>query len=279
MRLVLGSLLVSLLAVLGLTSPAGADGVPWPTNPLGDPTGANDWSCTPSAQRPEPVILVHGTFGDRKSLLDDLSAAIVAEGFCVFSLDYGNRATGDIPASAAQLKAFVAKVLDATGAAQVSMVGHSQGGMMPRYYIKFLGGDQVVDDLVGLSPSNHGTETSGSGSSDGGFCTACSQQASGSDFLTGLNAGDETPGQVSYTQISTRYDEVVVPYTSAFLAEGPRTTNVTIQDSCPGDTAEHVFIPMSRTAIAWALDALTHAGPADPAFRPTCSATGLPGAP
>ena len=37
------------------------------------------------------------------------------------------------------------------------MVGHSQGGMMPRYYIKFLGGADKVDDLVGLAPSNHGT--------------------------------------------------------------------------------------------------------------------------
>ena len=48
-------------------------------------------------------------------------------------------------------------MLAATGAAKVSMVGHSQGGMMPRYYIKFLGGASKVDDLVGLSPSNHGT--------------------------------------------------------------------------------------------------------------------------
>jgi triacylglycerol esterase/lipase EstA (alpha/beta hydrolase family) len=267
--------------VLGLTSPAGADGLPLPTNPFGDPTGANDWSCTPSAQRPEPVVLVHGTFGDKKSLLDDLSAAMVAEGFCVYSFDYGNRGTGDIPTSAKQLKAFVEKVLGSTGAAKVSMVGHSQGGMMPRYYIKFLGGAPYVDDLVGLSPSNHGTEIVADPDNPltGGLCPACNQQAAGSDFLNRLNADDETPGRVSYTQISTRYDEVVVPYTSAFLAEGPRTTNVTIQDSCPGDTAEHVFIPMSRTAIAWALDALTHAGPADPAFRPTCSATGLPGAP
>jgi triacylglycerol esterase/lipase EstA (alpha/beta hydrolase family) len=284
MRRLLPALLVPLLVVLGLVAvapPAGADGVPLPTSPFGDPTGANDWSCKPSAARPEPVVIVHGTFGDRKSLLDALSAAMVDDGYCVFSLDYGNRATEDIRKSARQLKRYVAKVLDATGAAKVSMVGHSQGGMMPRYYIKFLGGAPYVDDLVGLSPSNHGTEIVADPSNPltGGLCPACNQQAAGSDFLYRLNAGDETPGRVSYTQISTRYDEVVVPYTSAFLAEGPRTTNVTIQDSCPGDTAEHVFIPMSRTAIAWALDALTHAGPADPAFRPTCSATGLPRAP
>lgn len=285
MRRALGALVLSLLALLGLTAPAGANPLPLPTNPFGDPTGANDWSCEPSAQRPEPVIIVHGTFGDKKSLLDDLSAAMVAEGFCVYSLDYGNRATGDVVASARQLERFTTKVLDATGADRVSMVGHSQGGMMPRYYIRFLGGASVVDDLVGLSPSNHGTTVVGDPSNPltgpllDAACTSCHQQAAGSDFLTRLNAGDETPGKVSYTQISTRYDEVVVPYTSAFLAAGPRTTNVTIQDSCPGDTAEHVFIPMSRTTIAWVLNALTRPGPADPAYRPTCSATGLPGVP
>ena len=41
------------------------------------------------------------------------------------------------------------------------MVGHSQGGMMPRYYLKFLGGTAFVDDLVGMAPSNHGTTIAG----------------------------------------------------------------------------------------------------------------------
>jgi triacylglycerol lipase len=272
MRRTLGLLIVPLFAgILGLTAPAGAA-------PLGsEPTGANDWDCAPTAERPTPVIIVHGTFGDRKSLLDDLSVAMVGEGYCVYSLDYGNRGTGDIAASAKQLKQFVGKVRRATGAAKVSMVGHSQGGMMPRYYIKLLGGRKVVDDLVGLSPSNHGTTIIGdpdnplTGPLLDIACPACHQQAAGSPFLTRLNKGDETPGRVSYTQITTRYDEVVVPYTSAYLAAGPRPTNVTIQDLCPADLAEHVFIPMSRTAITVTLDALTHAGPADPAFRPECS--------
>src|SRR4029078_2981590 len=99
----------------------------------------------------------------KKSLLDNLSTAMVDKGFCVYSLDYGNRGTGDIVASATPLKSFVGKVLDATGATKVSMVGHSQGGMMPRYYIKFLGGAAYVDDLVGLSPSNHRNTLIGGG--------------------------------------------------------------------------------------------------------------------
>jgi triacylglycerol esterase/lipase EstA (alpha/beta hydrolase family) len=277
MRRVL-ALLVSLLVVpcllLGLSAPAGADPLPLPTSPFGDPTGANDWSCVPTAEHPTPVVIVHGTFGDRKSLLDSLSAAMVADGLCVYSLDYGNRGTGDIAASAKQLKRYVAEVLDATGAEKVSMVGHSQGGMMPRYYIRFLGGAAHVDDLIGLSPSNHGTTLTGSGSPialTGAVCLACTQQAAGSPFLTRLNAGDETPGRVSYTQITTRYDEIVVPYTSAYLAEGPRTTNVTIQDLCPTDLAEHGLIASSATAIAVTLNALTRPGPADPGFRPACS--------
>jgi triacylglycerol lipase len=271
MRRLLGLLLV--IGLLGLAAPAYAAPPTLPTSPFGDPTGANDWDCAPTAQRPTPVIIVHGTFGDRKSLLDDLSAAMVARGFCVFSLDYGNRGTGEIAASARQLKRFVGKVRRATGAAKVSMVGHSQGGMMPRYYIRFLGGAKVVDDLVGLSPSNHGTTVVGDPGNPltGALCAACDQQAAGSPFLTRLNAGDETPGTVSYTQITTRYDEVVVPYTSAYLAAGPRTTNVTVQDLCAGDLAEHVTIPMSRTAIAVALNALTRRGPASPTFRPTCA--------
>lgn len=278
MRRALGVLLTLLTTVL-LTAlvavPAGAE--PLPTSPFGEPTGANDWGCVPTAQRPKPVIIVHGTFGDRKSLLDDLSAALVDSGRCVYSLDYGNRGTGDIKVSAQQLKVFVEKVRRATGAAKVSMVGHSQGGMMPRWYIQFLGGAKVVDDLVGLSPSNHGTTMVGDPGNpltgpllDAG-CRACAQQSAGSPFLTRLNAGDETPGRISYTQITTRYDEVVVPSTSAYLAEGPRTTNVTIQDLCPADVAEHVLIPMSRTAIAVTLNALNRRGPADPAYRPLCS--------
>jgi triacylglycerol esterase/lipase EstA (alpha/beta hydrolase family) len=275
MRLALGTLLVSLVAALGLSAPAGADPA-YPTSPFGDPTGANDWSCHPTARHPEPVVIVHGTFGDRKSLLDDLSAALVGRGFCVFSLDYGNRATGRIQDSARELERFTGKVLAATGAAKVSMVGHSQGGMMPRYFIRFLGGDRVVDDLVGLAPSNHGTTIVGdpsnplTGATLGASCPACVQQAAGSAFLRRLNAGDETPGAVSYTQVVTRYDEVVVPYSSGFLAAGPRTTNVTLQDTCPTDLADHLRIPMSRAAIGWTLDALTQAGPADPSFRPAC---------
>ena len=283
MRARLGSLVPGLLTALllgaGLVAPApaSADGlpIPLPTSPEGDVPGVNNWDCEPTKAHPRPVVLVHGTFGDRKHLLENLSNALLGQGYCVFSLDYGNRGTQDIPTSAQTLKAFTEKVLAATRARKVSMVGHSQGGMMPRYYIKFLGGLKRVDDLVGLVPSNHGTNDTGPGNPltqtvFGLVCPACVQQTAGSPFLTNLNAGDETPGKISYTQITTRYDEVVTPYLSAYLAPGKKTTNITLQDLCPYDLSEHVIIPTDPVAIQLVLNALGRKGPADPAFRPAC---------
>ncbi len=75
---------------------------------------------------------------------------------------------------------------------------------------------------------------------------------------------------MSYTQITTRYDEIVVPYRSAYLAPGPRTTNVTLQDACPLELAEHLAIPLATPTVSIVLDALTHDGPARASFRPRC---------
>src|SRR3954452_11211189 len=90
-------------------------------------------TCSPA--HPQPVVLVHGTFGDSTNWALD-RAKLAADGYCTFALDYGNRGTGEIGRSARQLSDFVDRVLAATGAAQVDIVGHSQGGMMPRFYIK-----------------------------------------------------------------------------------------------------------------------------------------------
>ena len=54
--------------------------------------------------------------------------------------------------SAVELKQFVAKVRRATGADKVDLVGHSQGTLMPTYYMKFLGGAEFVKTLVWKKP-------------------------------------------------------------------------------------------------------------------------------
>ncbi|WP_156142391.1 esterase/lipase family protein [Rossellomorea aquimaris] len=239
------------------------------------PLGANDPSCRPDDARPVPVVLVPGTFESMAQNWVELAPILKKKGYCVYSLNYGvttaGYSTGPIEESAMELKIFIDQVLAHTGAEKVSIVGHSQGGMMPRYYLKFLGGADKVDDLIGLAPSHHGTEglaglgyATGVGAEILKECTACRQQLVGSAFLENLNAGDETPGKVSYTNVATKIDEVIVPYTSSFLTESKDVSNITLQDYYPFDLAGHTVLAHDLNAFQFVYDALGYSGPADP---------------
>ncbi|MEU1127364.1 alpha/beta fold hydrolase [Streptomyces sp. NPDC005899] len=220
--------------------------------------GWNDYSCKPSAAHPRPVVLVHGTFGNSIDNWLVLAPYLVSRGYCVFSLDYGQlpgvplfHGLGPIDRSAGQLDAFVDKVLGATGAPKADLVGHSQGGMMPNYYLKFLGGAAEVNALVGIAPDNHGTTLlgltallpyfPGAGDLLTEHTPGLADQVAGSAFMTRLNAGPDTVPGVRYTVIATRYDEVVTPYRTQYL-DGPNVRNVLLQDLCPLDLSEHVAI-------------------------------------
>jgi triacylglycerol esterase/lipase EstA (alpha/beta hydrolase family) len=260
-------------------------------SPTASPPGANDWSCKPTAAHPRPVILVHGTFEDMADNWQALSPLLFDNGYCVFALNYGSfsgsglvgvDATGQIEASAAQLGSFVDRVLTATGSGQVDIVGHSQGGMMPRYYMKFLGGAAKVHTLVGLAPSSHGTTLDGLFTLASHFpganaatadCPACAEQQAGSPFITKLNAGGDTVPRVDYTVIESRNDEVVTPYQSAFLA-GPNVTNITLQDQCALDQGEHLSMAYDHIADADVLTALDPQHGVTPACTPVAPVIG-----
>jgi hypothetical protein len=74
------------------------------------------------------------------------------------------------------------------------------------------------------------------------------------------------PG-VTYTVIESKYDEVVTPYTSAFLS-GPAVTNITLQDQCPLDLADHLAMPYDSAALQDVVNAL---GLGSPSFKPVCN--------
>ncbi|MFG2468199.1 esterase/lipase family protein [Streptomyces canus] len=242
--------------------------------------GWNDYTCKPSAAHPRPVVLVHGTFANSVDNWLALAPYLENRDYCVFSFDYGQlsgvplfHGLGPIDKSAEQLKTFVDKVLAATGAPETDLVGHSQGGLMPRYYLKFLGGAAKVNALVGIAPDNHGTTLSGitnllpyfPGIQDllTTHTPALADQVVGSPFLTKLNEGGDTVPGVKYTVLATKYDEVVTPYRSQFLS-GSGVHNVLLQDLCALDLSEHVAIGLfDRIAfheVANALDP-AHATP------------------
>ena len=192
----------------------------------------DDWTATLSTQRPWPVILLHGTC-DSKGIWQLLGADLREDGWAVFAPDYGTRATGLIPDSAAQVGAYIQAVMHATGAKKVIIMGHSQGGLVARYWMRLLGGAKYVKHLVCIGTPNHGTTQGGILSPlvtshradsvmqsviDAYFGPAGAQQIVGSDILDQVNRDGDLEEGVTYTNIVTRSDAVVVPPESCFLA-------------------------------------------------------------
>jgi triacylglycerol lipase len=226
------------------------------------------------------VVLVHGTAGNKNTNWQTYAPLLANNGYCVFALTYGVQPGTPLPFnqlggadklenSAAELKAFVDKVLAATGAAKVDIVGHSQGTLMPDYYVKFLGGAAKVDKYISLAPLWHGSNAGGVNMERYAtaafgfaptdlFAPSLAEMGTGSAFLTKLRAGGVAVPGVHYTNIATKYDELVVPYTSGIE---PGMTNIVLQDQCALDHTDH--FEMAADPIA-AVDVLNTLDPAHP---------------
>lgn len=257
--------------------------------------GANDWSCTPTAQRPNPVVLLPGTFANLGANFVKLSPRLANAGFCVFALNYGHtdasfgRVGGLAPvtSSAAELAAFVDEVRAATGAAKVDVVGHSQGGNVPLWWMMKLGGAAEVAHYVGWGPSSHGTTLNGLSTlldtlNLAGFATGLADalqfpgvldQRATSDYTKALwSAGPTVPDGPKYTVITSRFDTVVTPPSSQAL-DGRDVNNVLLQDRCPADVTGHVGHAFDDPTMQLTVNALTD-GPDD--FQPRCTGFGPP---
>lgn len=265
------------------------------TNHGGSLPGANDTGCVPTAAHPDPVVLLHGTGGGAQTNWGTYVPLLANEGYCVFTLTYGAYdlpwplsaigGMGRIEDSARQVADFVDIVLGATGARRVDLIGHSQGNTVGNYYIKRLGGAAKVDAMIALAPAWQGTDVLAAGdiayfsrqvgagpafdAVSSSLCRACGQLLRGSDFQNALTSdGLYAPG-VTYTNIASALDELVVPYTSG-LVPGDGVTNIVVQDGCAQDYSEHMGIAGSPRAAAYVLNALdpAHASPVACEFVP-----------
>ncbi|HEY7487342.1 MAG TPA: hypothetical protein VH912_22995 [Streptosporangiaceae bacterium] len=233
----------------------------------------------------EPVLLVPGTTLTPKVNFSWNYARVLAAAhwpFCTVRLP--GHAMADVQV-AGEYEVYAIRAMHRATGRKVQVVGFSQGGMLGRWALRFWPDTRaMVDDLVGLDPSNHGTLDAYP------VCTAgCApafwQQQTGSRFLAALNSYQETFAGISYTQIYTPTDEVVTPNlgpaASSSLHTGDgRITNISVQRVCPVHVAEHLTMG-SSDPVGYALvrDALMHSGPADPArISPTvCAELLMPG--
>lgn len=265
-------------------------------NPNVAPQGANDWNCKPTATHPEPVVLLHGTWENAFNNFSRMSPALKAAGHCVFALNYGDsdssglshiksvRGTGPVAESAKEIATYIDAVLARTGASKVNIVGHSQGGLVTRQYLRFEGGanpsdpsQNKVNKVVSVAGSNHGTTLVGIGTLGrtinnlglnvlglvGAIAgPAASDQVIDSPLVKALAVGGDTEPGIDYTVLGTRYDEVVTPYKSTFLEAGPNATvkNILLQDGCGIDLSDHLSISVSLRAIGIVKNALDPVG-------------------
>jgi triacylglycerol lipase len=227
--------------------------------------------------RNQPVLLVHGTGLTREQTWQwNYWPALHKAGFEECWVRLPKRALGDAQISA-EYVARAVEVMARRSGEHIDVIGHSQGGLVPRWAIKYFPSGPRVGDYVGLASPNHGTLTADAFTALGWCFPSCWQMRTSAKFIAALNDGDETPGEISYTSIYTAFDELVKPIETSALDGG---SNVLIQDLCPGRPVDHLSIVVD--AVAWnvAIDALTHPGAADTGRIPAnvCTQTTLPGA-
>jgi triacylglycerol esterase/lipase EstA (alpha/beta hydrolase family) len=240
-------------------------------DPSASPAGVNVSGCQLTAAHPRPVVLVNGTFSNMIDDWSGLAPKLANLGYCVFATSIGGdphsivQSYGSVVASAQQMKTFIASVLSRTGAAQVDLVGHSQGGLIAEYYVKLLGGAPRVHTVVGISPSTHGTSLNGivalaglfpgANAIVGGVCPACVDQEIGSTVVKAVGNGPIAQPGVTYTVIETLNETVVTPAGSSFIKE-PGVQNLWLQDYCPFNWTDHASLPYDHGVYSLVRNAL-----------------------
>lgn len=217
--------------------------------------GVNDFSCKPSSADQRPLVFLHGlgaTYYEDLNFMQDYFSSM---SYCTFSITYGAYDgfpyVGGLKAideSAPQLAAYIETVLEKTGASQVDLIGHSEGGFMSLYLPKF-DAKGKVRRVAAIAPPSHGTDFASlyklalalgpAGTTltkdvlDLFGCDACADLVVGSPIINKLNNGGIAQSGVQYTIITSKADELVTPAPAASFVSEAGVRNVLIQDVCP----------------------------------------------
>jgi hypothetical protein len=289
----LALLLAGVGLVLSSPSTAGASYAPLDQpGPRLDVPGsalASSLHCTAGVGRSgrTPVLLVPATGVDPdQNYGGSWEPALAALGipWCTVTLPYYT--TGEMQTAAAYV-VYAIRTAHARAGRRIAVMGHSQGGVLPRWALRFWPDTRrMVDDVVGLAPTNHGsTEDETLGTCDSGCAPATWQQEFHSHWMAAVSSLAETFAGISYTQVYTHLDEIDRPNgndrgTASLHTGRGRIRNVALQDVCPANTSEHIAIgTVDAVAYALAIDALDHRGPANPARLPpsVCTRLVMPG--
>jgi len=165
----------------------------------------------PPARSPRPVLLIHGVLvNDGVWLLPRrrLAQRGVAP---IYTLNYGPP-HADIERFAEQLAERIEGICSATGAEQVSLVGHSMGGLVARAYLRRFG-PRRVGKLVTMGTPHHGSILAWTFPGRG-----LEQMRPGNAWLADLNRHETRAAPAPIVSIWSRHDSMVAPQASSELA-------------------------------------------------------------
>ncbi len=277
-KLMTGAAAIALIAGFG-AAPAQAEYAPpnkrGPKLEVPAPELSAALRCTPSVSSDprEPILLVPGTtLTPEENFSWNYEPALNALGLPYCTIELPDKAMGDIQVAGEYVVYALRTMSRFHGhkrARKVQIIGYSQGGMVPRWALRFWPDTRkLVDDDVGIDASNHGTITAESSCIEEGCAPAVWQQRNTSAFTAALNSYQETFPGISYTEIYSWDDEIVVPNTSeegssSVHSGGGEIANIAAQEVCPAHVADHLAMgSYDPVAYTLALDAITHAGPA-----------------
>lgn len=277
------AVVAALLSVAAL--PTSAVAAPRPdTGPaLSVPRAKLDASlvCAAGDSDKTPVLLVPGTTvePDENFGWNYVQAfTLGSRSYCAVTLP--DRAMADIQVAAEYVVNGI-RAMHRQFGGKISVLGHSQGGMIGRWALKYWPDTRgLVDDLVGMAPSNHGTDLA-EYMCQPDCAPAIWQQRTSASFIKTLNTGPETWPGISYTVIYSLTDGIIVPPESSKLTTGQgEIANIAISEACPGRTADHLSLgTYDPVTYALVVDALDNPGPAsqDRFDRAYCTAIFQPG--
>jgi pimeloyl-ACP methyl ester carboxylesterase len=261
-----------------------------PGPPLSVPNAAlaSSLYCPSAPRRGELVVLlVAGTGATPAEQYSwNYEPALTAQGiaWCAVTLPEHELANDE---DAGEYMVYAIRTLHAATHRRIDIIGHSQGGMVFRWALRFWPDTRaMVDDLISLAGDNHGTAVMNELDICASTCVAAAwQQRPQANFIAALNSDAETFAGISYTNVYTDTDELSTPAgpngtTPLHTGQG-EITNLAIQAICPADLDEHVALgSIDPVGFALALDAIRHPGPADLARIPksVCGEGVLPGA-
>ncbi|AIJ34312.1 esterase/lipase family protein [Corynebacterium imitans] len=237
------------------------------------PLPFNDPDFAPTHE--SPVLFIHGVTSRSRAFRPN-AERLRDEGFWVWGYDYGDMfapgfyGMGNLDSIIEDVHANVDHVLEQTGAEQLDIVAHSQGGLMTKLFIAN-GGASKVRRVVAMGANFHGTDVRGRATRFAPLISryprAAStlaspgviQQLADSPWVrTHLNVPDTYP-EIVYTSLYSPADVLVTPNETSMLASvsGADVVNINVAEAYGGYAPRHALMERDPLFIELTLWGLT----------------------